>query len=418
MAMRRIALIKGPSQYGLLRFFIDDAARAFQMRGYQTVVLDALAVENDLEIYRQLRDAAPLDLVLTIGIFGASRDEFGRSIFEATGTPHVIQYVDHPLHHRNRLVATARDSALLFIDRSHVRAVSTLYGDDRFAYFGFGPHAAQGEPVTLPADAETYESLRPIPFLFAGTVSPLGPYPWEGLPSSVEQVFTEAAEIAAQVETVSCLELVDQVFAHRGLDPNGPGVSKSLSTQLLRVRELAIYVHEWIRIQRRARLLEAAGEAGIPLTLVGNGTERYAGRYKSFDCRGQVDFREATALMQQSRVILNCNANFGEGSHERSLTAMLAGAVAATATSTFYTDNFVKDRDLFLFRWTHLKEDMAALADIVRDRDRLFAMARAGQQQVMAHHCWEHRIDTFLAAAQAVRDKYGRTNPAEQPAVA
>jgi hypothetical protein len=243
-------------------------------------------------------------------------------------------------------------------------------------------------------------------------------YPWEGLPSSVEQVFSEAAEIAAQLETVPCVELADEIFAHHGLDPHAPDMSKNLAAQLLRVRELAIYVHEWIRNRRRAGLLEAAGEAGLPLTLVGNGTEIYAGRYKSFDCRGEVDFREATALMQQSRVVLNCNANFGEGSHERSLTAMLAGAVAATATSTFYTDNFVNGRDLFLFRWMHLEEDMAALADFGRDRDELFAMARAGREQVMAHHCWEHRIDTILAAAEAVRARYASTTPSQQPAVA
>lgn len=418
MAMRRIALIKGPSQYGLLRFFIDDVARAFRMRGYQTVVLDVLAAENDFEIFRQVRDAGPLDLVFTIGIFGESRDEFGRSLYEATGTPLVIQYVDHPLHHRNRLVATSSDAALLFVDRSHVRAVRNLYGDDRFAYIGFGPHAAEGRPVELPAGAEAYERSRPIPFLFAGSVRELDRHQWEGLPSSVEQVFSEAAEIAAHVESVSCVELVDQVFAHHGLDPHAPGLPKHLSAQLLRVRELAVYVHEWIRIRRRARLLDAAGEAGIPLTLVGNGTDLYAGRYKSFDCRGQVDFREATALMQQSRVILNCNANFGEGSHERSLTAMLAGAVAATATSTFYTENFTNGRDILLFRWTHLVEDMAALAETGRDPAKLFAIARAGQEQVMAHHCWEHRIDTILAAAEAVRAKFSGSKSSEQPEVA
>lgn len=417
MAMPRIALIKGPGQYGLLRFFIDDAARAFRMRGYQTVLFDVLAA-NDLEIFRQVRDAGPLDLVFSIGIFGESRDEFGRSIFEATGTPHVIQYVDHPLNNRNRIVATARDSALLFVDRSHVRAVRHLYGDDRFAYCGFGPHAAEGLPVALPPDAEAYQSSRPIPFLFAGSIPELDRHPWEGLPSSVEQVFSEAAEIAAHVESVSCVELVDQVFAHHGLDPHAPDLPKELSGQLLRVRELAIYVHQWIRSSRRLKLLEAAGEAGIPLTLVGSGTDRYAGRYKSFDCRGQVDFREATALMQQSRVILNCNASFGEGSHERSLAAMLAGCVAATATSTFYTENFANGRDIFLFRWTHLEQDMAALAAMGRDRDKLFAMACAGQEQVMAHHCWEHRIDTILAAAQAVRAKHPDGKASKQPAVA
>ncbi len=415
MAMRRIALIKGPSQYGLLRFFIDDVARAFRARGFQTVVLDVLA-SSDLEIFRQVRDAGPFDLVFTIGIFGESRDELGRGMLEATGTPLVIQYVDHPLHHRNRLVATSSDAGLLFVDRSHVRAVRNLYGDDRFAYVGFGPHAAEGLPVALPADAEAYERSRPIPFLFAGSISGLDRQPWEGLPSSVEQVFSEAAEIAANVESVSCVELVDQVFAHHGLDPHAPDLSADMSGKLLRVRELAIYVHEWIRTRRRMKLLEAAGEAGIPLTLVGNGTDRYAGRYKSFDCRGQVDFREATALMQQSRVILNCNANFGEGSHERSLTAMLAGAVAATATSTFYTENFANGRDIFLFRWTHLEQDLAVLADMGRDRDKLFALARAGQQQVMAHHCWEHRIDTILVAAEAIRAKYGK--PSAKPAVA
>lgn len=418
MAMRRIALIKGPSQYGLLRFFIDDVARAFEQRGYDVVVLDVLAVQNDLEIFRQLRDAGPLDLVFTIGIFGESRDEFGRSIFEATGTPHVIQYVDHPLHNRNRLVATSRDSALLFIDRSHVRAVSALYGQERFAHIGFGPHAAEGMPFALPADAEAYERSRPIKFLFSGSVRELSRHQWEGLPANLERVFSEAAEIAASAESSSCVELMDGVLARHGLDARAPGLPKDLASQLLRVRELAIYVHEWIRIRRRALLLETAGKVGLPVSLVGNGTELFAGRYKQFELLGQTDFRQATALMQQTRVVLNCNANFGEGSHERPLTAMLAGAVAATATSTFYRENFEHGRDILLFRWTHLEEDLTRLAETCHDRERLFEIARAGQQAAIANHCWEHRLDAILDAAEAVRAKYAGANPSERPAVA
>lgn len=401
--MPKIAFLKGGSQYGVLRTFIDDLAKAFAARGYDTCVFDLLALKQPTDIYELLRQAGPLELVFSFSIGAEFRDEAGRTMMEAVGAPHVVQYVDHPLHHLDRLLATPRSTALLVVDESHVRAVHSLLGPTNFAYVGFGPHGASGQPSEMAADAESFIASRPIPIFFAASFGERTAPPWTAYPSQVQALLAEAAELALSQEWVPSLEALERVLAMHGMDPYDPGLPNALAADLFRIRLLAIMVDDWTRFTRRAKLVQAAGEAGLPLTIVGSGCEHYAGRYKQFDCRGAVDFAETLALMRQSRIVLSSNANFGEGSHERPLIAMLAGAAAATDTSTFYTANFADGRDIALYRWMHLDDDLARVGTLLQSPEALFDMARAGHANASAHHRWDNRIDTIIAAAHAVR---------------
>lgn len=404
--MPKVAFLKGGSQYGVLRFFIDDLAKAFEARGYDTCVFDLVALENPTDIYAMLRQAGPLELVFSFSIAAEFRDEAGRTMLEAVGAPHVVQYVDHPLHQLDRLLATPRSTALLVVDESHARAVKTLLGPTNFATVGFGPHGASGQPCKMPADAESFIASRPIRIFFAASFGERKTPLWSTYPPQVQALLAEAAELALSQEWVPSLEALERVLAAHGMDPYNPDLPKALAADLFRLRLLAIMVDDWTRFTRRAKLLQAAGEAGLPLTLVGSGCEQYAARYKQFDCRGAVDFSETLALMRQSRIVLSSNANFGEGSHERPLLAMLAGAVAATDTSKFYTANFEDGRDIALYRWLHLDDDLAKIGALLQRPEALFDIARAGHANASAHHRWDNRIDAIIAAAQAVRQAF------------
>jgi hypothetical protein len=397
MTPSRVLLIKGVSRYDVLRDFTDAVAAAFQARGIEPVVLDTASLKSHDETHQALKAVGPVDFAFTFYILGHYVDPQRRTLNELIGAPVVIQYIDYPLSLLEALENTDNSSAILTVDPSHAEAILKLYGPQRFAHLGFSPHAGTGEPFALPASAAAFAEQRPIPILFSGTYyRPVDP-PWKDFPANIQRVFAEAADYAVSQEFAPALDALDATLKRMGLDPNVPDPS------IRQVRLLAAKVHEWVRALRRHRFFETAAKAGLPLTVYGAGYDDDLTRFPNIDYRGICGFHDAIRLMQQSRMVININANFGRGSHERPFTAMLAGAVAASDTSTYYTDQFDAEREMMLFRWRHLEEDLAGLRDLAEDPARLFAIAQAGQHKTAQNHRWTNRIDTIIAAAGKAR---------------
>jgi len=307
----------------------------------------------------------------------------------------VVHFVDHPLSHLNRLEKTPANAAVLVIDPSHAEAVLSIYGADRFGFVGFCPHAAVG-PTTSPGeDADAFVATRPIRVLFPGTCPLAGPAPWAQLQPGVKSLFEAATEIALADEWTAALAALDAALRGAGLAPEDP--------QFAGFRKLASYVHEWVRVLRRLRLLDAAAIAGLRLQVAGKGYAAALTRYSNLTYVGDVGFLDSVALMSQSRLVLNVNANFGAGSHERPLCALNAGAATASDFSRFYESQFEEGRDMLLYRWRDLDAGLDAVARLVENPQAMFDMAVAGQAKVLAEHRWKNRVETIIAAAERAR---------------
>ena len=392
----RVVLIKGQSAYGALRVFLDSLAEAFLQRGYEPVVID-LTTPNALATINEEAAKGATALVFSFCILGEFRDGQGRSLSQIFRAPHVIQHVDYPLTHSGRLDQTPAETALLLIDKSHVNAVHSVYGEQRFAHVAFSPHAAIGSPSPLEESPSAFAEARPIPILFTGTFYKPGPAPWEKMPSGVKAIFEKAVEAALAAEWMPALDALDEALKGRGLDPADPAVAP--------IRKLATFVHEHVRTHRRFELLKAAAKIGLPLHIYGKGYDRDLYRFKNVTFGGEADLNQVVNLMKQSRVVLNINANFGAGSHERPLTALMAGAVAATDYSGFYAEHFEEGKDIAFYRWKALQTDLAAIGDLSENPAAALEMVRAGQPRVVAEHRWINRIDAILSAAEASRSK-------------
>ena len=304
----RVILIKGRSTYDLLRAFIDDAATGFIEAGCQAEILDVVAEPDVAAGLAHRKARGPIDLVYSLNILSDFRDPAGRAPGDIAGAPHVVHFVDYPLSHLNRLEKTPANAAVLVIDPSHAEALLSIYGPDRFGFVGFCPHAAVG-PTTAPGrDADAFVAARPIPILFPGTCPAAGTAPWAHLQPGVQSLFEAATEIALASEWTPGLAALDAAMRAAGLSPEDP--------EFAGFRKLASYVHEWVRLLRRLRLLEAAARAGLRLQVAGKGYAAALTRYANLTFLGDVDFLGSVALMSQSRLVLNVNANFGAGSHE------------------------------------------------------------------------------------------------------
>jgi hypothetical protein len=389
----KVLLLKGRSGYEATRLFIDEVAAAFRRRGDEARILDLAPEDQELAYIAGATAGQRFDLVFSIGLFGELISSEGLGVGDVVGAPLVVQYVDYPLSHYERLAETPSNVALLVVDPSHVDAVRSVYGAD-FPNVAFSPHGAIGEPQPVEADPDAYAAARDIPILFAGTFYKPGAPLWANLDGPTRRVFDTAVEIALAAEFVPALEALDQA-----LDRVGGHLSEAKRGKL---RINAFAVHERVRQHRRFEMLKTAAKAGLPVTLVGAGYEKDLYRFRSMTHVGERDLDEVTRMMGRARMVLNVNANFGRGSHERPLSAMLAGAVAVTDHSAFYEAAFGEGAIVQL-RWTSLAWDLEGVGRLLDDPARLHAIAANGQAKALAAHRWDHRLDAIVAAADAAR---------------
>lgn len=392
----RILLLKGQSQYDALRLFIDEAQAAFAAAGHEAVVVDLTNGFDMAGLPAHLEALGPFDLAFSYVILGDYRAADGRTLSEVIRAPHVIQHVDHPFSHLERMAATPQTATILTVDESHADVVKQVFGPDHFAHVAFQPHAGIGPVRPLPATAGAYAVARPIRFFFAGTYYRPGEPGWKNFPGNVQSIFHDASDIALTRDWIRPQEALCMAMEMRGCDAEHENT-----------RALMPYVHlihEWVRANRRFQFFKAATKAGLPLTVYGNGYDKDMYRFKHLDYRGPASLSEITERMGESRIVLNVNVNFGEGSHERPMSAMLAGAVCASESSRFYESHFVPGHEMLLFRWSTLEEDLNRLKFVAEDEeDVLFDMARAGQARAAAEHRWASRIGPILALARDLK---------------
>ncbi|MBI1685516.1 glycosyltransferase family protein [Caulobacter hibisci] len=385
----RILLLKGQSQYDALRVFLDEAYAALIALGHQVVMFDLTDPEVFASLTERVLALGPFDFAFSYAIGGDWRAPDGRDLGQLIGGPHIIQHVDHPLTHLRRVGRTASNAVILTIDQGHAEVLRTVSGESRFAHVGFNPHAALGRAAPLPGDAEAHAAARPTRFMFTGSNYRPRHKLWADFPPQVSRIFDDAADLALSQDWIAPHRALGAALAVRGLDADHK-VAKALMPHCARI-------HEWVRAHRRQQFLRAATEANLPLTVFGAGYEEDLHLHPNIDHRGPVGFDEVLAQMARSRIVLNVNVNFGEGSHERPLCAMLAGAVCASEPSTFYDSAFEIGRDMVYFRWSSLEDDLHRLAVLAEDADRLHAMAVSAQAKIVAHHTWKSRAEHLVA---------------------
>jgi len=387
----RAVLLKGPSQYEGTRTFIDHAAAALQQRGYRADVVDLLGIEAPIVPILEAASAGPTAFVFSINMLGEARDGFGRTMAQMFAAPHVVWHVDYILSQEQRLEATPSDTALLMVDPTQVEALSSIYGPDRFTNTGFCPHAAVGEPAPVPGDLADWEAERDVPILWCGTLQKLKATPWADADAPTRKVFDDAYDLALSVEWIPPHEAMDQVLASRGLDLSNPAYAGA--------RRAARHLDVQVRCTRRFEFVKALAKTGLPVRICGLGWDADLYRFKRATYEGAVPMSRMSELMRASRIVLNTNGNFGGGSHERPLSALLAGAAVFSDYSRFYGQAFEEGREMSLFRWMDLKGGMDLLADLAANPGKAHDTAAAGQRRVLAEHTWDSRIEVVLRAA-------------------
>lgn len=394
----RILVIKGHSQYGGTRLFADQAAAAFNRLAHQADLLDldrpGAALQADLA---GAAAAKRYDLVFSFNILGNFRSSADSTMADLFGCPHVVWHTDYVLHYWDRLQGTPAATTLLVVDPTQIDALAAATGGDRYRV-RFFPHPAVGEPIADEPDVEAFIADRPIPVLWSGSFSEPS-RPWSSAAATTQKVLDDAVDLALSVEWMPPHVALAQVLRSVGFDVLDPAKRHNLAS--------ASVIDTEVRHRRRHAFLLALAESGVPLHICGHGWEPHLHRFKTATYHGPVEMTRMTELMRQSRLVLNTNANFGAGSHERPFSASLAGAATFSDFSRYYAAEFKPGQNIELFTWLDLPGAMDRLRALSADPERCWRLARSAKQLTLAKHTWDHRVLDILEAAGLGGDQAG-----------
>ncbi|MDB5467975.1 MAG: hypothetical protein JWQ46_2737 [Phenylobacterium sp.] len=389
----RFALYKGQSQYGSLRLHVDQLAAALIGLGHETQIIDLMAPDAQAELGRALTD--PPDCFFGFSGVGSDVQIEQVSAYDRLGSVYASLYVDHPVHHQQRLATPIRKNVAFFLDRSHVQLMTAWPKGRGFAHLGFLPPGANEltEPVDLSDEAF---ARRDIPILFTGSYRGPPQAPWRAWEESPAKTIVE--EVAGRMAADARLPILDALKAV--LTQLGSELTPQLLSDVLPLLQAPQFFAE---AYHRDALLQTLGRADVPLQIYGAGWEPLMARYPSFQYGGVGSFEETLHLLRRARVVLNINNGFVAGGHERVFTAMCAGAAVFSDNTKYYADTFKEGREISTFAWPKMAEAPDLLGALVADEARLAGIARAGARKAQGEHRWSERAGRLVKAVKQVR---------------
>ncbi|CAN7280239.1 glycosyltransferase [Phenylobacterium sp. LjRoot225] len=386
----RFALIKGQSQYGSLRLHIDQLAQALTAIGHEARIVDMAADDRQDQLNVVTFD--PPDCFFTFSGGGHDLKIMDQSAYDFLGVAFASIYVDHPIHHYERLKTPIRKNIALFLDRSHLQFVRASPCAGNFSQLGFLPPGANELPEPPDLSDEAF-AKRDIPLMFTGTYRGAPQAPWRQWPDSPARRIGESiVERMVADARLPVLEALRQALTQQGV---------ALTPKIFDdAAPLAAGAQLFAEAYHRDAVLTALGAAGLPLHIWGNGWEPLAERYPSFVYGGVGSFAETLHTLRRARVVLNINNGFVAGGHERVFTAMCAGAAVFSDANRYYEEVFKDGREIVTFGWPKLASAPDQLAALVADTGRAGRIARAGAKRAQAEHRWTDRASGLVNAVR------------------
>jgi hypothetical protein len=379
----QIILLKGQSQYGVLRIFIDELNEGFEKLGYRSTIIDL----NASDATQQLELALSQPVFFVIGMNGVGIDLKidGHSLYDTYGIPYFAFLVDHPIHHLIRLKTPVNNLIVSCIDQSHTTYLSDYYERDFTKVFI--PHGGvQGTSIT------TIEN-RKYELVFAGTYTDPDSIrsQWLSYDPHLSKLLDDIAESALFNSSKTLFDIVKQQLVVRGLGDN--------RSFLRKLDETLIQVDHYIRQRRRQAFLSAMHE--LPVHIFGTGWEKLAVPNRTnLTLHEPVSFSELQSIMNRTKIVLNIMPNFTHGGHERIFTSMLCGAVSMTDSNTYLQQTFIPNKNILFFELERMHEAPGQVEALLKEPAELELIAQNGKHLADTQHRWLHRAAQIAEAAK------------------
>ncbi|KPN97429.1 glycosyltransferase [Lysinibacillus sp. ZYM-1] len=374
--MKKVVLIKGQSNYNVLRYWMDALARGLEKKGIETIVLDGKYSINDQVIALLSLD---VDAVISFNGLFLENKEIIEKVIRA---PYIYLLIDHPIDHLGRLENLRPQDILTVMDRNDI---------NNLEHFGLNisktymlPHAA------IELSVEQVE--KTIDILVCGSYSDMTTYT-KYIESQSSAIFAICKEVIDNCLEDSSKYYIDeflQAFAKRGVSielrlNDNPDIIKL-------VRDIGRYIYSVNRLS----VVTALADAGLSISIYGKGWEDSPlMKYPNVIINKSVNYWETQELMRQAKVIMSFQALLRDGTHERVFAGMAARSVVVTNETPYLRELFT-EKELMFYNFNDLGAMVEAVQAILKDDEQREKISEAAWQAIKGKHTFEERAQTII----------------------
>ena len=274
---------------------------------------------------------------------------------------------------------------LWVLDKSHIGAAKYRFPEKQFAGEIFQP---LGGDVAINED-EIFSTDRDMDVVFSASMFEDGNIReyWKEQTNNphLTRILDDVVEYMLS-HPISLLPTVKYVLEDRGL----------IGQQY--IDDLAPYFHGvffYVKMKRRYRTLEALAHRGLTVDVFGPGWENvpFANKLK---LHGAVSYDTVLAAFARAKVVVQDQAEFNNGGHDRVFTAMLNGATVVSEYSSYLDSKFENNCEIYLFDWKNTVSQMDIVEELIQDESKRLASAIRAYGKAKANHTWVNRAQGVL----------------------
>ena len=300
--------------------------------------------------------------------------------------PYVSVLLDAPYNAANgELGFPCQKHYLWVLDKSHIGAIKYRFPDKKFAgeiFQPLGGDVAKNEDDIFSAD-------RDLDVVFSASMFEDG---------NIREYWRE------QTDNPYIIGILDDVVEYMLANPVSllPAVKNVLEERGLMgedyVTALSPYFHGvffYVKMLRRYRTLEALSKKDIQVDVFGPGWENVPFAQK-LQLHGQVSYDTVLEAFSRAKVVVQDQAEFNNGGHDRVFTAMLNGAVVVSEYSSYLAEQFDDGMDMYMFDWKNTVSQMEIVEELLNNESKRLASAIRAYGKAKANHRWENRAQRVL----------------------
>lgn len=376
----QILIYKGSSQYGAFDYFTASLKSALEERSHSVEIFD-LNMPNAMNKLLEIFTNKVFDCVIGFNGLGCDFKAGDESVYNIVKTHFLGIFVDHPVHHIDRLASPMHYFLASFLDKGHVDFLQNSMPESQVLKF-FMPLSGEEFGKSI-ENYEEYKSVKDIDILFTGSNFGTATKKWESIDSIPNYLFEEIAQKLIKDEYISVDEAYTQVM-------NGYKIAFSSIAKAQMASFLSMVV-SYVREYKRNVILKKLFQSGLKITVYGKNWAEIVSEYSNVTNGGEVTLEKTIELTKKAKVVINLNTNFTQGGHDRVFTGMLNHAVVFTDRSTYYDEYFTDEVDYLTYSLNTLESDIEKLRVNLKDDKKLFDMANNAYNITKVNHTWDNR---------------------------
>ncbi len=309
--------------------------------------------------------------------------------YDSVNFPHVSIMLDEPFNHCvSGYDLPCRNHVVTYLDRSDLKALDILYPDKKmkklFMPLGGTLNEYNSEHMSEP---KVYDVVVSAENWTQGTSIPR--WHQEGSTKSGAAILDDVAEILMNYP-ISLLPAFQEVLYSRGMYDK---------EYLEALTPFFWPVLQFIKPWRRHQMVRCLVEAGFKVHIFGGGWQGVS-FYDALIDHGAVPYRQMLDVISKTKVLVQDEAMFNDGAHDRVFSGMLNGAVVVSEYSSYLEELFEDQHDLFMFDWQHTKEQMGIIHQLLGNENYRADIARNAYKKVIKSQTWENRAERIIEAVE------------------